>query len=118
MRTLFLAVLAMVSAALAQEAPGHFLIEFELGAGVDFTHLSQPQMATFQQHGAQLMKLRDDGVVIVGGHTDNPQHLRAFVVVKAKDAEAARAVAAADPAVKAGLLKATVESFTLAVPPK
>ena len=68
----------------AQEAPSHFLIEYELAAGVDITHLSQPQMAVFQQHGAQLMKLRDEGVVIVGGHTDNMQHMRAFVIVKAR----------------------------------
>jgi len=64
------------------------------------------------------MKLRDEGVVIVGGHTDNPLHVRAFVIVKAKDAPAARTLADSDPAVKAGLLKPTVESFTLAIPPK
>jgi uncharacterized protein YciI len=118
MRMICLAVLAVVSLARAQEAPSHFLIEFELAAGVDITHLSQPQMATFQQHAAQLMKLRDEGVVVVGGHTDNMQHIRAFVIVKAKDAAAARAVADADPAVKGGLLKPSVEPFTLAVPPK
>ena len=85
---------------------------------MDVTHLTQPQMAIFQQHGAQLMKLRDEGVVIVGGHTDNMQHMRAILIVKAKDAAAARTVAAEDPAVKAGLLKFSVEPFTLAIPPK
>ena len=90
MRLLYLCILAISSLATAQEAPAHFLIEFELTAGVDIAHLSQPQMAVFQQHGAQLMKLRNDGVVIVGGHTDNMQHMRAFVIVKAKDAAAAR----------------------------
>ena len=118
MRVLCLAVLAVASLAIAQEAPKHFLIEFELGAGVDFARLTQPQQATFQQHGAKLLKLRDEGVVVMGGHTDNFQHLRAFVVVKAVDAAAAKAVADADPAVKGGLLKASVEPFTLAVPPK
>jgi uncharacterized protein YciI len=117
-RILCLSLLAVASLALAQEAPAYFLIEYELTASVDITHLSQPQMATFQQHGAQLMKLRDEGVVIVGGHTDSVQHMRGMVIVKAKDAAAARALAAEDAAVKGGLLKASVEAFTLAVPPR
>ena len=54
------------------------------------------------------MKLRDEGVVILGGHTDNFQHMRAILIVKAKDTAAARAVAEADAAVKAGLLKLSV----------
>jgi uncharacterized protein YciI len=117
MRILCLMALAVVC--FAQEAPNHFLIELELGPGVDITHLSQPQRAVFQQHGAQLMKLRDEGVVILGGHTDNLPHVRAILIVKAKDAAAARAVGEADAAVKAGLLKlSVVESFTLAVPPR
>jgi uncharacterized protein YciI len=118
MRILCLFLLAVASLALAQEAPAYFLIEYELTANVDMTHLSQPQMATFQQHAAQLMKLRDEGVVVVGGHTDNVQHMRGMVIVKAKDAAAARALAAEDPAVKDGLLKTSVEAFTLAFPPR
>jgi uncharacterized protein YciI len=118
MRILCLCILVIASLAPAQETPAHFLIEFELTPGVDFAHLTQPQMAVFQQHGAQLMKLRNEGVVIVGGHTDNMQHIRAFVIVKARDAAAARTVAAEDPAVKGGLLKFSVEPFTLAIPPK
>jgi uncharacterized protein YciI len=118
MRILCLVALTIASLASAQEAPKYFLIEYELAAGVDVTHLSPPQMAIFQQHGAQLMKQRDEGVVIVGGHTDDVQHMRAMVIVKANDVAAARAVAAGDPAVKAGLLKPSVEPFTLAVPPK
>jgi len=116
MRILCLALLAV--AAFAQDAPKHYLIEMTLSAGVDVTHLTQPQMDIFQQHGMQLMKLRNEGVVILGGHTDSPQSMRAMVIVKAKDVAAARAVADADPAVKAGLLKPTVEAFTLAIPPK
>jgi len=108
----------MTLAAFAQDAPKHFLIEFMLAPGVDVMHLTQPQMGLFQQHGAQLMKLRDEGVVITGGHTDNPQTMRAVVIVKAKDAASARALAESDPAVQAGLLKPAVEAFTLAVPPK
>jgi uncharacterized protein YciI len=100
------------------QVPAPSLIEYELAANVDIAHLSQPQMAVFQQHGAQLMKLRNDGVVVVGGHTDNMQHMRAFVIVKAKDAAAARTVAAEDPAVKGGFLTFSVEPFTLAIPPK
>ena len=119
MRALCLLVLCAASIAHAQEAPSHFLVEFELAPGVDVTHLSQQQQAIFQQHGAQLVKLRDEGVVILGGHTDNLQHMRAVLIVKAKDTASARAVAEADAAVKAGLLKLSgVEPFTLAVPPR
>ena len=85
---------------------------------MDVAHLTQPQMATFQQHGAYLSKLRDQGVVIVGGHTDNMQHMRAIIIVKAKDAAAARTLATEDPAVKGGLLKFSVEPFTLAIAAK
>jgi uncharacterized protein YciI len=118
MRILCLCILAIAFVAPAQETPSHFLIECELTASVDIAHLSQPQMATFQQHGAYLSKLREQGVVITGGHTDNMQHMRAIIIVKAKDAAAARTVAAEDPAVRADLLKFTVEPFTLAIPPK
>jgi len=116
MRILWIALLAL--AAFAQDAPKYFLIDMALAPGVDVMHLTQPQMAIFQQHGAQLTKLRDEGVVVMGGHTDNPQNVRAIVIVKAKDTAEARALADADPAVKAGLLKHAVEAFTLAVPPK
>ena len=119
MRFLCLVVLAATSIVHAQEAARHFLIEFELAPGVDITHLSQQQQAIFQQHGAQLIKLRDEGIVILGGHTDNLQHMRAVLIVKAKDIASARVVADADAAVKAGLLKLSgVEPFTLGVPPR
>jgi uncharacterized protein YciI len=118
MKLLSLAVLVIASLARAQEAPSHFLIEYELASGVDATHLSEAQMALFQQHGAQLKKLRDEGVVIVGGHTENMEHLRGLVIVKARDVAAARALAAEDPAVKAGLMRTSLEPFTLAIPPK
>ena len=124
MRILCLCTLAIAayimlpSLAPAQEAPAHFLIECELTASVDIAHLTQPQMATFQQHGAYLSKLRDQGVVIVGGHTDNIQHMRAIIIVKARDAAAARTLATEDPAIKGGLLKFSVEPFTLAIAPK
>jgi uncharacterized protein YciI len=118
MRILYLCILAIASLAPAQEAPAHFLIECELTASVDVAHLTQPQIATFQQHGAYLSKLRDQGVVLMGGHTDNLQHMRAIIIVKAKDAAAARTLATEDPAVKGGLLKFSVEPFTLAITPK
>ncbi len=118
MRILCLAVLAIASLAHAQEAPSHFLIEYQLAAGVDITHLTEPQAAVFKQHAAQLVKLRDEGVVVVGGHTDNPQHMRGLRDRESQDAAAARAVAAADAAVKGGLMTFSLEPFTLAIPPR
>jgi uncharacterized protein YciI len=116
MRILCMALLA--AAAFAQDAPKHFLIEFAVSSSVDLLHMTQAQMGVFQQHGARLTKLRDEGVVVTGGHTDNPRSMRAIVIIKAQDVAAARVLAEADPAVKAGLLHPTVEAFTLAVPPK
>ena len=119
MRILWIALL--VGAAFAQDkrdSPRHFLVEFTVAPDVDLMHLTQPQMDTFQQHGLHLMKLRSEGVVIMGGHTDNPRNMRAVVIVKTRDIAAARTLADADPAVKAGLLKPAVEAFTLAIPPK
>ena len=119
MRILVIALL--VGAAFSQvtpDAPSHFLIEMTLAPDVDVMHLTQPQMDIFQQHGMRLMKLRDEGVVVIGGHTDDPKNMRAIVIVKAKDIAAARALAANDPDVKAGLLNPSVAPFTLAIPPK
>jgi uncharacterized protein YciI len=118
MRILCLAVLIVTSVGWAQDAPSHFLIEYELAPGVDITHLSETQTAMVQQHGARLLKLRDEGVVILGGHTSDPQHLRGLVIVNAKDAATARALAAGDPAVRGGIMKTSVEDFALAVPPR
>ena len=116
MKIFWLTILAV--AAFAQDAPKYFLIDMSLSPSVDPIHMTQPQMAVFQQHGARLTKLRDEGVVVMGGHTDDTRNMRAIVIVKAKDLAAAHALADADPAVKAGFLKPAVEAFTLAVPPK
>ena len=118
MRILCLCILAIASLAPAQETPAHFLIECELGRerGRRAPHpAADGRISTARR---LTVKLRDQGVVIVGGHTDNMQHMRAFIIVKAKDAAAARTVATEDPAVKGGLLKFSVEPFTLAIPPK
>jgi len=117
-KTLCLIALVFVSLAVSQESQPHFLLRMELAPEVDVMHLSPTQMAALQQHGARLTKLRDEGVVIAGGHTDDPKHMLGIVIFKAKDLAAARALAADDPAVKAGLMKPTLEPFTLAVPPK
>jgi uncharacterized protein YciI len=114
-----LCIVALTLAAFAQESQQHFLVQIELAPGIDVTRLSPAQGALFQQHGERLAKLRDQGVVVTAGHTDNLKHIVAVIIVKAKDMAAAQALAAEDPAVKAGLLaKPTVEPFTLAVPPK
>jgi uncharacterized protein YciI len=118
MRILCLAVLAAASMAHAQDARSYFLIEYEVAAGVEIAHLSPPQIEMARQHAARLAKLRDEGIVIVGGRTANLQHPRGIVIVTAKDEAGARALAGADPAVRGGLMRTTVEAFELAVPPR
>ena len=114
MKTAFLYVLAIAA---AHAAPANFLLTLELAPGVDVAHLTPQQMGLLQQHAANLGKLRDAGILLTGGRTDTPQHLRGLAILQADGQAAAQAIADADPAVRGGVMRATVEPFTLAVAP-
>jgi uncharacterized protein YciI len=109
------AILLLFAAALAHA--GSFFVHLEVSPVVDFTHLTPAQMAVFQQHGANLTKLRDSGVLVMAGRMiQDPKHAHAIEILNAENEAAAREIANADPAVKAGLMKATVEPIELLLP--
>jgi uncharacterized protein len=96
----------------------NFFVNLEVTPAVDFARLTPAQMAIFQQHGANLQKLRDAGVLVTAGRIlKDPAHAHAIAIFTAENETAAREILAADPAVKAGLMKAIVEPLDLVFPP-
>jgi uncharacterized protein YciI len=95
----------------------NFLMVYEPAPGVDFAHLTQQQMGVLQQHGANLTKLREAGVLLTGGRTQNPQHPRGLAIIVAENEAAAKEIGAADPSVRAGVMQVTVEPLDLVFPP-
>jgi uncharacterized protein YciI len=112
MKTAVLLLLAAIAA-----HAGNFLLVYELVPGLDMAHLTPQQVAVLQQHGANLTKLRESGVLLTGGRTQNPQHPRGLAIIAAESEAAAKEIAAADPSVRAGIMRATVEPIDLVFPP-
>ncbi|MCU1234115.1 MAG: YCII-related protein [Candidatus Solibacter sp.] len=112
-----IAILLLFAALAAIAAPAHFFVLYEVTPGVDIAHLTPQQAAVFKEHGINLTKLRDAGILLTAGRMLNPQHPRAIAIFTAEDEAAAKEIAAADPAVKAGLMKVTVETLDLVFPP-
>jgi uncharacterized damage-inducible protein DinB/uncharacterized protein YciI len=111
-------VLFMLTALAAQAASANFFLVYELAPGVDFTHLTPQQMGILQQHGANLVKLREAGTLLTGGRIMyDPQHARGIAILVAESEAAAKEIAAADPAVRAGIMLPKVEPVDLVFPP-
>ena len=68
-------------------------------------------------HGERIQQLHLSGVLLTGGHTTGTDNPSGLLVVSAQDETAARAIADADPAVRAGMLKALVQPFDLVIAP-
>jgi uncharacterized protein YciI len=105
---LFLAVAASASP---------FLITYRLPAGINLASLTAEQKKIFMAHGERFMKMQMSGVAYTGGHTTAPDNVLGIAIVEAKDEAEARALAANDPAVEAGLLNWTAQPFAFLVPP-
>lgn len=72
---------------------------------------------TVSQHFNYLKDLTDRGIVRLAGLTlTNDETTFGIVIFLAKDIEGARSVAENDPAVKAGVMKAQVHPFKIALP--
>ena len=113
MKTAILLLCALASNA----AAATFFVHLEVTPAVDFAHLTPEQMAILQQHGISLQKARDSGVLIAAGRMlQDPKHAHAMAIVNAESEAAAKEMIAADPAVKAGLMKFTVEPLELFFP--
>jgi uncharacterized protein YciI len=61
-------------------------------------------------HGMYMTKLFQEGVVMAGGPTTDPQG-GGLAVVKAKDLAEAKALLANDPAIKAGIMVADLQTW-------
>jgi uncharacterized protein YndB with AHSA1/START domain/uncharacterized protein YciI len=93
-----------------------------------FEKSSEAERELLQAHVAHIKKLLDDGKLILAGPCEDPAYYPqssaesiklemptpGIVVFEARDAEEARRIMEADPAVKAGVFKARVNRFHLA----
>lgn len=101
--------LAFSTAAVAQQAtePQHKLVEFQMALfkrGPQFSAAETTQGKEIRiQHFAYFSNLIESGKAVMGGPFRDDGEIRGLYVLRAKTADEARAVAEADPAVKAGL---------------
>jgi uncharacterized protein YciI/uncharacterized damage-inducible protein DinB len=90
-----------------------FLAVYELAHGTP-DQLKPADIAVLQQHAEYLKSLAAKGVITFAGRTNNPTQPRGYVELNATESEA-KAYIDNDPAVKAGIFRSTLESFTEAV---
>jgi uncharacterized damage-inducible protein DinB/uncharacterized protein YciI len=108
----------MTIALAAQAATANFFAVYEVSPGVDFAHLTPGQLGILQQHGMNLERLRQGGKIVTGGRiTYDPQHARGVVILAVGSEAEAQEIVAADPAVRAGVMRAKVEPIDLVIPP-
>lgn len=73
------------------------------------------EQALASAHLDYLTDLRDRGILILAGRTQEPVGTFGIAIFEAPDAETARAITEADPAVAGGLFTATVHPYAVAV---
>ena len=66
-------------------------------------------------HFRYLVELRDRGILILAGRTQEEAETWGIAIFEAPDAQAAQAITDADPAVAGGLFAATVHPYLIAV---
>ena len=110
---LAVATLLIAGPALAQTPPAaakpvYFLFVYSAGPA---WKAGQPMSVQgLGPHGMYMTKLFKEGVVFAGGPTTDPEG-GGLAIVKAKDAAEAKALLAADPAIKAGIMTAEVRNW-------
>jgi uncharacterized protein YciI/uncharacterized damage-inducible protein DinB len=87
-----------------------FLAVYELAHGTP-DQLKPAEIAVLQQHAEYLKSLAAKGVLTWAGRTNNPKQPRGYAELYATETDA-KAYIDNDPAVKAGIFRCTVESFT------
>lgn len=80
--------------------------------------ITEDEKKVMEQHFVYLKDLFDKGICVFGGPVLDPKGVFGLVVVRAATEEEARALAAADPSVKAGINKMDVAEMRIAFPPK
>ena len=84
----------------------------------DEKNWGQSDQAIVGQHFQRLVKLKDDGIVILAGRTDyelNNADMMGLVIFYAKDDSAALLFMMEDPAVKNKIMNAKVHPYSVAV---
>ncbi|MCA9832375.1 MAG: hypothetical protein KC435_00345 [Thermomicrobiales bacterium] len=85
---------------------------------------ARPQMVTdptdteakiVGDHFQYLVSLRDAGILILAGRTQEDLGTFGIVIFEAADADTARSIAEADPAVSAGVFDMTLHPYAIAV---
>lgn len=112
-RTAALAAVAMLTTApaIAQTPapkPVYFLFVYSAGPA---WKVGQPMSVQgLGPHGMYMTKLFKEGVVLAGGPTTDPEG-GGLAIVKANDMAEAKALLAADPAIKAGIMTAELRNW-------
>lgn len=115
---MMLALLSVWSLALAQDTqPQQFLYKLTLPERLQtqggWTEADNKAVA---QHFEYLKELHKQGVLILAGRTDESfDRTFGLVIFEAEDEAAARAIMAADPAVKAGVMQVSFHPYRVAL---
>jgi uncharacterized protein YciI len=78
-------------------------------------HPTDDEQRIVGEHFAYLVRLRDEGTLILAGRTQEQTGTFGVTIFEADDEPAARAVVDADPAVAAGLFAASLHPYRVAV---
>lgn len=73
------------------------------------------EAALAEAHFRYLVELKDRGILILAGRTQEDVGTFGIAIFEAPDAEAAQAIADADPAIAGGLFAATLHPYAVAV---
>ena len=79
--------------------------------------ITEPERKLMRDHYAYWKALFDQGVCVFGGPVMDPRGVYGVLAIRASDEPEARAIAAADPSVKAGLNKIEVAEMNIAFLP-
>jgi len=80
--------------------------------------LSEAEAKIMEQHFVYLKGLYEKGVCLFAGPVLDPKGVYGVMVIEAANEDEARAIAAADPSVKAGVNRIEVAEMRVAFPPK
>ena len=76
---------------------------------------TEDEQRTVGDHFAYLVDLRDRGILILAGRTQEDEGTFGVTIFEADDEDVARAVVSADPGVARGVFRATLHPYRIAV---
>jgi hypothetical protein len=114
MRTLAIAILLLCSTFVSEPAHGEdglFVVHFATGSAWDTTRAPNEQTG-FDEHSANLSRLRSDGVIVFGGRYD----VFGMIILRDSSLEAATKRIASDPGVRRNLFTYTIAPLSVFYP--